>query len=174
MFDKEKLRDIKNKVQQWQESHLQDFEKERRGHFACRSGIPVKRCYTPLDLAEKGFAYLQDVGLPGGFPFVRGVTPTMYRGRLWETKSYSGRAAPEDSNKLWKALIAGGLGRIFMALDLPTQLGLDPDHPMAEGEVGRVGLSMRGRKQANEDLPRRSQGRGAEDSGGAGAAAQAR
>lgn len=142
MFDARSLKDIKETLEQWARMHAHDFAKERKNLFTCRSGIPVKRCYTPLDLAEKGFDYLSDVGLPGDFPFVTGITPTMYRSRLWETKSYSGRATAEECNELWKSLVPGGLERISIALDLPTQLGLDPDHPMAEGEVGRVGLSM--------------------------------
>ncbi|MBI2909511.1 MAG: methylmalonyl-CoA mutase [Chloroflexi bacterium] len=142
MFDKEKLKEIEKATQAWGKAHAREFDAERRKEFACRSGIPVQRCYTLLDLEERGFDYLKDVGLPGDYPFVRGTRPTMYRGRLWESLSYTGRGTPEECNELWKSMLTSGLDRVFIALDLPTQLGLDPDDAMAEGEVGRVGLSM--------------------------------
>ncbi len=112
---------------------------ERRGEFATVSGIPVDRLYTPEDVPVD---YEQDLGFPGEYPFTRGVQPTMYRGRLWTMRQYAGFATAEESNRRYRYLLEQGQTGLSVAFDLPTQIGYDSDHPMAEGEVGRVGVAI--------------------------------
>jgi methylmalonyl-CoA mutase, N-terminal domain len=104
------------------------------------SQIPVHPLYTPGDLAE--WDYDRDVGYPGEFPFTRGVQATMYRGRLWTMRQYAGMGDAEESNKRYKYLLAHGTTGLSVAFDLPTQIGLDSDHPLATGEVGKVGVAI--------------------------------
>ena len=104
------------------------------------SGIPVAPVYRPSDL--DGWSYDAADGDPGTYPFTRGVYPTMYRGRLWTMRQYSGYAAAEESNRRFRFLLEQGQTGLSVAFDLPTQLGYDADHPLAEGEVGRVGVSI--------------------------------
>ena len=104
------------------------------------SHIPVQPLYTPGDLA--GWDYDGDVGYPGEFPFTRGVQATMYRGRLWTMRQYAGMGDAEESNKRYKYLLAHGTTGLSVAFDLPTQIGLDSDHPLATGEVGKVGVAI--------------------------------
>jgi len=108
--------------------------------FTTESGIPVKRIYTPADVA--GIDYQQDIGFPGDFPYTRGVYPTMYRGRLWTMRMYAGFGTAEDTNKRFNYLLQGGISGLSMAFDLPTQLGYDSDDPLSEGSVGRVGVAV--------------------------------
>jgi methylmalonyl-CoA mutase N-terminal domain/subunit len=100
----------------------------------------VRPLYTPADLG--GWNYDRDVGYPGQFPFTRGVQPTMYRGRLWTMRQYAGMGDAEESNKRYRYLLAHGTTGLSVAFDLPTQIGMDSDHPMALGEVGRVGVAI--------------------------------
>jgi methylmalonyl-CoA mutase N-terminal domain/subunit len=104
------------------------------------SHIPVNPLYTPADLA--GRDYDRDLGYPGDFPFTRGVQATMYRGRLWTMRQYAGMGDAEESNKRYKYLLANGTTGLSVAFDLPTQIGLDSDHPLAMGEVGKVGVAI--------------------------------
>jgi methylmalonyl-CoA mutase N-terminal domain/subunit len=104
------------------------------------SQIPVHPLYTPSDLM--GSDYDRDVGYPGEFPFTRGVQATMYRGRLWTMRQYAGMGDAEESNKRYKYLLAHGTTGLSVAFDLPTQIGLDSDHPLATGEVGKVGVAI--------------------------------
>jgi len=104
------------------------------------SGIEVNLLYTPEDI--KGVDYLNELGFPGEYPFTRGVYPTMYRGRNWTMRQYSGLATAEESNARYKFLLEGGQTGLSVALDLPTQMGIDSDHELAEGEVGVVGVSI--------------------------------
>jgi methylmalonyl-CoA mutase, N-terminal domain len=127
----------------WEKHHKEEaFKTETQEKFVNDEGIEIQRVYTPLDLAEREFDYLGDLGLPGEYPFTRAITPTLYRSNLWRISQYSGYATPEESNDLWRAQVQTGLNTIYIAYDLPTQLGYDPDHPRAEGEVGRVGISL--------------------------------
>jgi methylmalonyl-CoA mutase, N-terminal domain len=96
--------------------------------------------YTPADL--EGWDYDRDTGYPGQFPFTRGVQATMYRGRLWTMRQYAGMGDAEESNKRYKYLLAHGTTGLSVAFDLPTQIGMDSDHPMAMGEVGKVGVAI--------------------------------
>lgn len=141
MNDRE-FQDIESARERWEAENAEEFRKERKREFSLDCGIPLRRVYTPVDLAEKGFDYLKDVGLPGEYPYTRGISPTMYRGELWRISQYSGHPTPEDCNRLWKAQISAGGNVIYIAYDLPSQLGYDPDNPRAEGEVGRVGVSL--------------------------------
>jgi methylmalonyl-CoA mutase N-terminal domain/subunit len=104
------------------------------------SHIPVRPLYTPADLA--GWDYDEKVGYPGNYPFTRGVQPTMYRGRLWTMRQYAGMGDAEESNKRYKYLLANGTTGLSVAFDLPTQIGLDSDSPLAAGEVGKVGVAI--------------------------------
>ena len=113
---------------------------ERRENFATSSGIGVKRTYDPADL--DGFDYADDLGYPGEYPFTRGVQPTMYRGRLWTMRQYAGFGTAEESNRRFHYLLKQGQTGLSVAFDLPTQMGRDPDHQLAHGEVGRVGVSI--------------------------------
>jgi methylmalonyl-CoA mutase N-terminal domain/subunit len=110
--------------------------------FKTASSIPVKRFYASSDMDEIGFKYLSDSGDPGTFPYVRGIEPEMYRHDLWIMGQYSGYGSAEDSNKRYKHLISQGATGISIALNLPTQIGYDSDHPMARGEVGKVGVAI--------------------------------
>src|SRR3954453_16126866 len=96
--------------------------------------------YTPADL--EGWAYDREAGYPGEFPFTRGVQPTMYRGRLWTMRQYAGMGDAEESNKRYKYLLDNGTTGLSVAFDLPTQIGLDSDHALAAGEVGKVGVAI--------------------------------
>src|SRR5580698_8410865 len=104
------------------------------------SHIPVNPLYTPADL--KHFDYEGEVGYPGEYPFTRGVQATMYRGRLWTMRQYAGMGDAEESNKRYKYLLANGTTGLSVAFDLPTQIGMDSDHPLAAGEVGKVGVAI--------------------------------
>src|ERR1700684_2621313 len=104
------------------------------------SHIPVLPLYTPEHLSA--WDYDRDVGYPGQFPYTRGVQATMYRGRLWTMRQYAGMGDAEESNKRYKYLLANGTTGLSVAFDLPTQIGMDSDHPLASGEVGKVGVAI--------------------------------
>jgi methylmalonyl-CoA mutase, N-terminal domain len=112
---------------------------ERRANFQTQSGIPIDRVYTPDDVAIN---YLERLGFPGEYPFTRGVQPTMYRGRFWTMRQYAGFGTAEESNRRYRFLLENGQSGLSVAFDLPTQIGYDADDPMAEGEVGKVGVSI--------------------------------
>ena len=116
------------------------------------SHIPVNPLYTPTDL--KGFDYESEVGYPGEYPFTRGVQAPMYRGRLWTMRQYAGMGDAEESNKHHTYLLANGTTGLSVAFDLPTQIGLDSDHRLAAGEVGRVGVAI----DSIEDMQRLFEG----------------
>ncbi len=107
---------------------------------ATSSHIPIRPIYTAADLNPQ--KQEQDVGYPGVYPFTRGIQPTMYRGRLWTMRQYAGMGDAEESNKRYKYLLANGTTGLSVAFDLPTQIGLDSDHALAAGEVGKVGVAI--------------------------------
>jgi len=113
---------------------------ERPGTFETDSGIPVERIYAPEDVAA--IEYDRDLGYPGAYPLTRGIYPTMYRGRLWTMRQYGGYAGAEESNRRYRYLLGQGQTGLSVAFDLPTQMGYDSDHPMAEAEVGKVGVAI--------------------------------
>jgi methylmalonyl-CoA mutase N-terminal domain/subunit len=108
--------------------------------FPERKHIPEKRLYTPLDIKDTDYA--DEIGFPGVYPYTRGVQPTMYRGRLWTMRMYAGFSTAEESNKRYRYLIESGATGLSCAFDLPTQIGYDSDDPIAEGEVGKVGVAI--------------------------------
>jgi methylmalonyl-CoA mutase N-terminal domain/subunit len=108
--------------------------------FETTFGLPIKEVYTQEDL--KDFDPERDLGLPGNPPFTRGIYPNMYRGRLWTMRQYAGYGTAKQTNERFKYLLSQGQTGLSLAFDLPTQLGYDADHPMAEGEVGRTGVSI--------------------------------
>lgn len=121
---------------EWERTRVQPVvEKfgERKKTFQLDSGITINRLYDHTDA---------DPGFPGEYPFTRGVYPTMYRGRLWTMRQYAGFGTAEESNKRYRHLLANGQTGLSVAFDLPTQMGYDSDHPMAEGEVGKVGVAI--------------------------------
>ena len=113
---------------------------ERDPSFTTGSGSEVKRLYSPEDLHGQDF--MDELGFPGAFPYTRGVQPTMYRGRLWTMRMYAGFATAEESNARYKYLVEQGSSGLSVAFDLPTQIGYDSDHTLAEGEVGKVGVAI--------------------------------
>ncbi len=129
-------------MKDWNERVLKSWNSkrpERKSKFLTKSGLEVKPLYTELDL--KG-DYTEKLGFPGEYPFTRGVYPSMYRGRIWTIRQYAGFGSAEQTNRRFRSLIQAGQTGLSMAFDLPTQLGLDPDHPLAYSEVGVVGVSM--------------------------------
>lgn len=115
---------------------------ERRAEFRTESGLKIDRVYTPIQLDEIGFDYQRDLGLPGQFPFTRGKDPLGYRDNFWIFQQYAGFGDAREANKRYRYLLDQGQTGISIALDLPTQIGLDSDHPMAEGEVGKTGVAI--------------------------------
>src|SRR3989449_6325119 len=115
-------------------------EKTKPADPQTSSKIPVRPLYTPGDL--DGNDLETRVGYPGQYPFTRGIQPTMYRGRLWTMRQYAGMGDAEESNKRYKYLLAHGTTGLSVAFDLPTQIGLDSDAPLAHGEVGKVGVAI--------------------------------
>ncbi len=107
-----------------------------------QSGISVKPAYTPRDLEAVGFQYDQDLADPGAYPFTRGIHPQGYRSRAWTTRQYTGFGTPAETNERFKLMISHGQTGLNVAFDLPSQMGLDSDDPLAEGEVGRVGMAV--------------------------------
>lgn len=105
-----------------------------------RPNMKHNKLYTPLDLGD--FDYERDLGIPGEYPYTRGVQPTMYRGRLWAVRMYAGFATAEESNQRYRYLIENGATGLSCAFDLPTQIGYDSDDPMSAGEVGKVGVAI--------------------------------
>ncbi|MFZ0963339.1 MAG: methylmalonyl-CoA mutase family protein [Terriglobia bacterium] len=129
--------------QRWQEQTLRPAlarSPERQAVFTTLSGVPIERLYTPADLAS--FNYSHDLGDPGEYPYTRGIHPTMYRGKIWTMRQFSGFGSPEETNGRLRYLLKQGQTGLSIAFDLPTLMGYDSDHPLAEGEVGRCGVSV--------------------------------
>ncbi len=142
MFDEKAIGEIKEEYKKWSDKLEGTLAKrpERKAEFANTSGIPLKRVCTPLDAAD--FDYMKEIGLPGEYPYTRGVQPTMYRGRLWTMRQYAGFGTAEDTNRRYRFLLDQGQTGLSVAFDLPTQIGYDSDHPLAQGEVGKVGVAI--------------------------------
>ncbi len=127
---------------EWEEKYVKPLlEKspERKNEFRTASGFKVDRIYTPEDVDVD---YESKLGFPGVYPFTRGVYPTMYRGRLWTMRQYAGFGTAEETNQRYRYLLEQGQTGLSVAFDLPTQIGYDSDHPMALGEVGKVGVAI--------------------------------
>ena len=132
------IREIQKAREKWEKTTVEE-SLQKAPERQIFSELPKKRVYTPEDVSN--LDYLRDMGFPGSYPYLRAVHPTMYRSRLWGMAEYSGFGMPEDTNKRWKFLLREGQTGVSLACDLPTQLGYDPDHPLAESEVGVVGVS---------------------------------
>ena len=113
---------------------------ERKAEFKTVSGLPVERLYTEESL--RGDDAAEHPGFPGEFPLTRGIYPTMYRSRLWTMRQYAGFGTAAESNKRYRYLLSKGQKGLSVAFDLPTQIGMDSDHPLAAGEVGKVGVAI--------------------------------
>ena len=142
MFDSQKIKELKIRQSAWQEKTEAGVYKspERKKTFATLSEIPLQLTYTPADIED--LDYEKDLSFPGEYPFTRGVQPTMYRGRFWTMRQYAGFADAEESNRRYKFLLEQGQTGLSVAFDLPTQIGYDSDHPLAQGEVGKVGVAI--------------------------------
>jgi methylmalonyl-CoA mutase N-terminal domain/subunit len=141
-LDPKALAALKEQVDMWERNEVASFVKrapERKPKFETLGGFPLKRTYTALDIADTP---IEDIGLPGQYPFTRGPYPTMYRGRLWTMRQIAGFGTAEDTNKRFKYLVAQGQTGLSTDFDMPTLMGYDSDHPMSEGEVGREGVAI--------------------------------
>ncbi|MEW5703246.1 MAG: methylmalonyl-CoA mutase family protein [Pseudomonadota bacterium] len=133
---------LEQQVKEWEKEELASFLKrqpEQKEEFYTFGNLPVQRVYTALDVQDTP---LEDIGLPGQYPFTRGPYPTMYRGRTWTMRQIAGFGIAEDTNKRFKYLIAQGQTGISTDFDMPTLMGYDSDHPMSIGEVGREGVAI--------------------------------
>ncbi|MBO4725929.1 MAG: methylmalonyl-CoA mutase family protein [Firmicutes bacterium] len=143
MFDKQEIALIAEAKKEWEETVLaKSLAKapESKEVFRTGSGDVINRLYTPEDI--KDVDYKSEIGFPGQYPFTRGYQPTMYRGRNWTMRMYAGFATAEESNERYKYLVEQGSTGLSVAFDLPTQIGYDSDHPLSEGEVGKVGVAI--------------------------------
>jgi len=143
--------------QEWRETTLASALKraaERQEKFETSSGLEIDTVYTPEDLVN--FDYTRDLGYPGEYPFTRGVQANMYRGRIWTIRQYAGFGTAEETNQRYRYLLEQGQTGLSIAFDLPTQIGYDSDHPLAKGEVGKVGVaidSLRDMEILFQDIP---------------------
>jgi len=136
-------KNIREEHERWEKTTLGKTlakSPERAISFKTTSDIEIKRLYTPLDIADADDG--EHLGFPGEYPFTRGVQSTMYRGRFWTMRQYAGFATAEETNKRYKYLLDHGQTGLSVAFDLPTQIGYDSDHPLAEGEVGKSGVAI--------------------------------
>ncbi len=141
--DRTGSRRLSSARRQWEDEVLNKALRrfsESREQFRTISDLPVDRLYDPTHVEQVD--YVDDIGFPGQYPFTRGVQPTMYRGRPWTMRQYAGFASAEESNQRYRYLLSQGQTGLSVAFDLPTQVGYDSDHPMAQGEVGRVGVAI--------------------------------
>lgn len=140
MSDKEKIRQER---EAWEEKVLHPTVERfplRDEEFTTISNVPVDMLVTPDDIGD--FDYSRDLGFPGQYPYTRGVQPTMYRGKLWTIRQFSGFSTPEETNDRYKYILKQGGTGLSVAFDLPTLMGLDADHPLSAGEVGKCGVSI--------------------------------
>ena len=143
MFDRKKLDELKMSLKKWEETSLRKAltqMPERREKFVTASSEPINRLYTPLDAADLDYA--ADLGLPGEYPFTRGVHPTLHRGKLWTMRMFAGFGAAEETNRRFKYLLEQGQTGLSVAFDLPTLMGYDTDAPEALGEFGKCGVAI--------------------------------
>jgi len=143
MFDERELQKIKKERQRWETTKVPNWTErhpERKNEFSTLSGISTKRLYTPENV--KRLDYLKDLGFPGEHPFTRGLHATMYRGRLWTMRQFSGFGTAEQTNQRFKYLLKEGETGLSIAFDYPTIMGYDSDQSMATGEVGQCGVAV--------------------------------
>jgi methylmalonyl-CoA mutase N-terminal domain/subunit len=142
VFDPKRIQEVAQQQRAWNERVEKNLQRnpERKEDFQTTSGIPLKRVFTPGDVADLNYG--QDLGFPGEYPYTRGVQPTLYRGRFWTMRQYAGFGTAEDTNRRYRYLLEKGQTGLSVAFDLPTQIGYDSDHPLAQGEVGKVGVAI--------------------------------
>ncbi|MGQ9776503.1 MAG: acyl-CoA mutase large subunit family protein [Thermodesulfobacteriota bacterium] len=142
MFREDQLRKVREEKKKWEEDLSKIFceAPERLPRFTTVSDFEIKSLYTPEDI--KNLDYSRDLGFPGFYPFTRGVQPSMYRGRLWTMRMFSGLGGPEETNKRFHYLLAHGETGLSIAFHYPTLMGYDSDSPMARGEVGKCGVAV--------------------------------
>ena len=143
MYDKPAVQYIRESAEQWEKMDAQRARArlpERSDPFTTLSGAPVNRLYTPADVAN--LDYDRDLGLPGRYPFTRGIHPTGYRGKLWTMRMFSGFGTAEETNARFKYLLAQGQTGLSVAFDMPTLYGYDSDAPEALGEFGKCGVAI--------------------------------
>ena len=143
MYDKAKLAELAEARDRWEETTLQQTlarASERKEQFVTTSGEPIRRLYTPLDVAD--LDYLGDLGNPGDYPFTRGVHSTLYRGKPWTMRMFAGFGSAEETNARYKYLLSQGNMGLSVAFDLPTLMGYDTDAPQALGEFGKCGVAI--------------------------------
>ena len=143
MYEKKELNKIRDKQVDWEENCYSNRIKEcpeRKNKFENLSATKIKNVYTPEDIAH--LDYIKDMGFPGGYPFLRGVYPTMYRGRLWTMRQFAGFGSAEETNQRYKYLLGHGETGLSVAFDYPTLYGYDTDHPLARGEFGKCGVAI--------------------------------
>ena len=143
MYDQQKLEELRQALDRWEETSLQQAlarMPERQEVFITTSSEPVERLYTPLDVAD--LDYLEDLGLPGEYPFTRGIHPTLHRGKLWTMRMFAGFGTAEETNARFKYLLEQGQTGLSIAFDLPTLMGMDTDAPEALGEFGKCGVAV--------------------------------
>ncbi|MCW5873122.1 MAG: methylmalonyl-CoA mutase family protein [Anaerolineales bacterium] len=143
MYDPDKLKQIRDQVDNWEDNTLQQGSSrlpERKKQFLTTSSEPINRIYTPLDVAP--IDYEKDLGMPGEYPFTRGVHPTLHRSKLWTMRMFAGFGSAEETNKRFKYLLEQGQTGLSTAFDLATLMGYDTDQPEAEGEFGVCGVAV--------------------------------
>jgi methylmalonyl-CoA mutase N-terminal domain/subunit len=152
------LEEVNKKEEEWKKNISEPYKKkhpEKLKEFNTTDGeFKVKDIYSPYD--TKDINYLKEISFPGGYPYTRGIYPTMYRGRPWTIRQYAGFGTPLETNKRYKYLLREGQNGLSIAFDLPTQLGFDSDEPRSLGEVGKVGVavdSLKDMEEIFEDIP---------------------
>ncbi|MDP2952230.1 MAG: methylmalonyl-CoA mutase family protein, partial [Chloroflexota bacterium] len=138
MFDEHMLEKLRLRYERWKEKTSRG--QQRRKQFTTVSGEPVEGLYTPLDIAESD--YLGDLGLPGEYPYLRGIHANGYRERLWTMRMFAGFGSAEETNARFKYLLEHGQTGLSVAFDVPTLMGYDTDDPQAEGEFGKCGVAV--------------------------------
>jgi methylmalonyl-CoA mutase N-terminal domain/subunit len=157
MYDSEKLKKLRQELKDWEQTELKNsLERlpERLDRYITTSSEKISRLYTPIDVEE--FDYFNDLGLPGRYPFTRGVHPTMHRGRLWTMRMFAGFGTAEETNQRFKYLLDQGQTGLSVAFDLPTLMGFDTDAPEALGEFGKCGVAVSSLKDMEilfDDIP---------------------
>ncbi|HUH99058.1 MAG TPA: methylmalonyl-CoA mutase family protein [Anaerolineales bacterium] len=143
MYDQRKLNELKDSLEKWEEISLKKTlasRPERQAQFLTTSSEPINRLYTPLDVQD--LDYQKDLGLPGEYPYTRGVHPTLHRGRLWTMRMFAGFGTAEETNQRFKYLLEQGQTGLSIAFDLATLMGYDTDQPEALGEFGKCGVAV--------------------------------
>jgi len=141
MADQNKIAELIEAKKAWLDKTKKALEKyPERKDFKTDSGYELEQVYDILD--QESFNYLEQLNWPGEYPYTRGIQPTMYRGRLWTMRQYAGFGSAEETNERFRYLLEQGQTGLSVAFDLPTQIGYDSDHPLARGEVGKVGVAI--------------------------------